>query len=60
MCGSNGRNWNAGENVELVLKSLNGEWLPFTMVSCPLLGEEILISGSKVHLVKVVQLTFVV
>ena len=52
MCGSNGRNWNAGENVELVLKSLNGEWLPFTMVSYPLLGEEILTSGSKVHPVK--------
>lgn len=26
------RNWNAGENVELVLKTLNGSWLPFTMV----------------------------
>ena len=27
-----GRNWNAGENVELVLKSLTGDWLPFTWV----------------------------
>ena len=34
------RNWNAGENVELVLKSLNGQWLPFNMVR---------ISGTRRH-----------
>ena len=35
VCVINCRNWNAGENVELVLKSLSGEWLPFTMVLSP-------------------------
>jgi DNA-dependent metalloprotease WSS1 len=45
------RNWNAGENVELVLKSLNGQWLPFNMVRISgTRRHRILTVGSKVWL----------
>lgn len=34
-----GRNWNGGECIELVLRTMNGQWLPFTQIVSVMIHE---------------------